>query len=98
LKEAIYDRRLFCYYVPKLEEEPLGLQHDAKRNKIDHRPNGSKDLADALAGAVYHCSRAELPGTAEAMMPSRSTVDTTEDLWEKLARCETITEQEMDKL
>ena len=69
LEEAFYDKRLFCYYVPKLEEELLGLQYDSKKNKIDHRPNGSKDLSDALAGAVYHCSRAELPGTAEAMMP-----------------------------
>ena len=69
LKEAIYDGRLLSYYVPKLEEELLGLQYDAKGNKIDHRPNGSKDLTDALAGAVYHCSQADLPGTAEAMMP-----------------------------
>jgi prevent-host-death family protein len=30
LKEAIYDGRLLCYYVPKLEEELLGLQYDAK--------------------------------------------------------------------
>jgi prevent-host-death family protein len=30
LKEAIYDGQLFCYYVPKLEEELLGLQYDAK--------------------------------------------------------------------
>ena len=44
LKEAIYDRRLLCYYVPKLEEELLGLQYDAKKNKIDHRPNSSKDF------------------------------------------------------
>ena len=93
LKEAIYDGRLFCYYVPKLEEELLGLQYDAKKNKIDHRPNGSKDLTDALAGAVYHCSQADLPGTAEAMMPSRGIVDTTEDIWERLARGERITEQ-----
>ena len=49
--------------------------YGAKKNKIAHRPNGSKDLADALAGAVYHCSLAELPGTAEAMMPSRGIVD-----------------------
>ena len=79
-KEAIYDGRLFCYYVPKLEEELLGLQYDAKRNKIEHRPNGSKDLADALAGAVYHCSLAELPGTAEALMPRRCIVDTYSEL------------------
>ena len=74
------------------------MQYDSKKSKIDHRPNGSKDLADALAGAVYHCSRAEFPGTAEAMMPSRGIVDTTEDIWKRLARGERITEQEFDKL
>ena len=89
---------MLCYYVPKLEEELLGLQYDGKKNKIDHRPNGSKDLADALAGAVYHCSLAEPPGTAEAMMPSRGMVDTTVDIWDKLARGGRITEQEFDKL
>jgi hypothetical protein len=76
LKDAIYDGRLLCYYVPKLEEELLGLQYDGKRNKIDHRPNGSKDLADASAGAVYHCSLAEPPGTAETMMPQRGIIAT----------------------
>ena len=59
----------------KPEEELLGLQYDARKNKIDHRPNGSKDLTDAMAGAVYQCSQADLPGTAEAMMPSRGIVD-----------------------
>jgi hypothetical protein len=51
-----------------------------------------------LAGAVYHCSLAEPPGMAEAMMPRRGIVDTTEGIWEKLARGEGITEQEFDKL
>jgi hypothetical protein len=97
-KEAIYDGRLLCYPVPKLAEELLGLQYDAKKNKVEHRPNGSKDLADALAGAVYHCSRAELPQTADAMMPTKGCVETTDDIWERLARGEPITEQEFDKL
>ena len=74
------------------------MQYDSKKSKIDHRPNGSKDLADALSGAVYHCSVAQPPETAEAMMPSRGIVDTKEDLWEKLARSEPITDQEFDKL
>jgi hypothetical protein len=51
-----------------------------RKNKIDHGPNGAKDLADALAGAVYHCSLAELPGTAEAMMPRRCIVDNYSEL------------------
>jgi len=27
--------------------------------KIDHPPNGSKDVADAVAGAIYNCERFE---------------------------------------
>jgi hypothetical protein len=98
LKEAIYDGRLLCYYVPKLEEELLGLQYDAKKNKVEHRPNGSKDLADALAGAVYHCSRAELTQTADEKVPTRGCIETTDDIWERLVRGDQITEQEFDKL
>jgi hypothetical protein len=70
----------------------------AKKYKIDHGPNASKDLTDALTGAVYHCSLAKLPGTAEAMMASMSIVDKKEDIWEKLARDQCITEQEFDKI
>ena len=29
------------------------MEVDAKTGKIDHQPNGTKDLADALAGVVY---------------------------------------------
>jgi hypothetical protein len=106
LKETIYDGRLLAYNVPRsisgrmsLEEELLGLQYDVKRNKIDHRPNGSKDLTDALAGAVYHCSQATLPGFAESMMPSSGYVDvTSEHIWERAANGEVITYQEFEKL
>ena len=37
--------------------ELLALELDQKRQRIDHPPNGSKDSADALAGAVYQLSR-----------------------------------------
>ena len=36
-----------------LLRELLSLEVDAKTGKIDHQPNGTKDLADALAGVVY---------------------------------------------
>jgi hypothetical protein len=32
------------------------LEKVAEKNKIDHPPNGSKDVADAIAGAVYAAS------------------------------------------
>ncbi len=37
--------------------ELLALELDQKRMRIDHPPNGTKDSADALAGAVYQLSR-----------------------------------------
>jgi len=44
-----------------LFQELTGLEHDVERNKVDHRainPDGtpgSKDIADAVCGAVYTC-------------------------------------------
>jgi len=44
-----------------LYQELAGLEHDVKRDKIDHRDRnpdgskGSKDVADAVAGAVFRC-------------------------------------------
>jgi hypothetical protein len=55
LRTAIYDERVLCYYDPVLERELIQLERGEK--KIDHPSshNGSKDLADALAGAVTNC-------------------------------------------
>ena len=44
----------------KLGEELLKLEFDARRQKVDHSAHGkqgSKDLADAVAGVVYQLSR-----------------------------------------
>ena len=53
LKAAFYDGRL---EIPKnniLLGELVTLDLDTKTGKIDHLPQGSKDVADALAGVVY---------------------------------------------
>lgn len=62
LREAIYDERLefpkYMTYKKKGEtkqieivlQELMELTHDGK--KVDHPPQGSKDVADALAGVV----------------------------------------------
>ena len=52
-KMAFYDGRIEAPPHPKLLEELLSLEKDTKTGKIDHPPNGSKDIADALAGVVY---------------------------------------------
>lgn len=54
LKEAIYEGRLKCYAYPPLVRELHGLVYDPRTNKVDHLPNASKDVADALAGAVWN--------------------------------------------
>ncbi len=52
LKEKMYARQLRCYrYEPFLEE--LKRLELFEGTKVDHPPNGSKDVADAVAGAVY---------------------------------------------
>ncbi len=56
LKTAIYDGRVSIPYHDKLRVELLSLERDQKKGKIDHPPNSSKDISDALAGVVYGLS------------------------------------------
>lgn len=51
LRDVLYDSRLEGYYHELLVTE-LRTLTKLKNGRIDHPPNGSKDLADALAGAV----------------------------------------------
>lgn len=49
-RAVIYDQRIQCYDYPVVFHELKNLEENPL--KIDHRPNGSKDLADAMCGAV----------------------------------------------
>jgi hypothetical protein len=53
LKRAIYDGRLVADEHPRLQRELVSLEYLAKKDKVDHPKNGSKDVADAVAGVVY---------------------------------------------
>lgn len=53
LKEAIYEGRLRCYPYEPLRRELANLLVDTRTRRVDHPPNGSKDVTDALAGAVF---------------------------------------------
>ena len=53
LKEAAYERRLLWKVYEPLLRELSRLQNDVKRRVVDHPAGGSKDVADALAGAAY---------------------------------------------
>jgi len=53
LKTTLYDNRLRAPVHEKVVGELLGLEVNTKAHKIDHPPQGSKDVSDALAGVVY---------------------------------------------
>jgi hypothetical protein len=55
LMTAIYDKRLRGYWNELLVEEELLKLRLFANNKIDHPAEGSKDLADAVAGSVACC-------------------------------------------
>lgn len=56
LKEAFFEERLDIYEHPVVVQEIARLERDLIRNKVDHPPKGSKDVSDALAGAVYNAT------------------------------------------
>jgi len=55
LMTCIYDTRLRGYWNELLVEEELLKLRLFSNNRIDHPNNGSKDLADAVAGATFTC-------------------------------------------
>ena len=59
LRSTIYEERIEMYDCTLLREELLGLERDNNSGKIDHSPSSinSKDMADALCGAVYNASQ-----------------------------------------
>jgi len=64
LKESINEKRLDYYYIPSgIEDEPSASEvfvkecmqlEEVKGRKIDHPPNGSKDVADGVAGVIQN--------------------------------------------
>lgn len=53
LKQAIYDRRINGAFPPMLLTELKKLQR-ISGDRVDHPVNGSKDVADSVAGVVFH--------------------------------------------
>lgn len=53
LRDALYDDRMDLINNSYFIDELYGLEFDETKNKIDHPPNGSKDVADAACGAYY---------------------------------------------
>jgi hypothetical protein len=73
LKDCFFDSRIRIYRYEHLITELSRLER--KADKVDHPANGSKDISDALAGAVWSCylNSARLSeADQEARLPQRS--------------------------
>jgi hypothetical protein len=57
LRSAVEEQRIRFAWDQRTIQEILSLKHDAKKNRVDHPPNGSKDSADSLAGVTYGLSK-----------------------------------------
>jgi hypothetical protein len=52
LKSGCYDHRIQAPTHDLCEKELIQLERDPKKDKVDHPPQGSKDVADSMAGVV----------------------------------------------
>ncbi len=57
LKSCFYQDRIVMVDSEILRAELVQLEFNQEKGKIDHPPRGSKDLADAVCGAVYAASQ-----------------------------------------
>lgn len=68
LKGLLAEGKVHAPVDDHLAWELENLEYDATRGKVDHQPGKSKDVADALAGAIYSVSQAMLPGGREVLL------------------------------
>ncbi len=54
LKDALYDERLAIPVHEYWKKEAVGAEIDYKKNKVDHKPRGTIDLLQSMAGSVYN--------------------------------------------
>jgi hypothetical protein len=55
LRDSIQEARISYYEYEPFNDEILKVQFDRQKYKIDHPVGGSKDVADAVAGALMQC-------------------------------------------
>jgi hypothetical protein len=57
LRSSAYDGRISYYAYPPLASDYGSLDWDAKKQKVDHRAGGTKDVSDTVAAVVAHVER-----------------------------------------
>ena len=56
-KNTIYEERIELFTCELLTQELVCLERNSNTGKVDHPPNGSKDMADAVCGAIWNASQ-----------------------------------------
>ena len=56
-QSCIYEKRVEMYYSARLFDEIISLEKNNNTGKVDHPPNGHKDVSDAVCGAIYNASK-----------------------------------------
>jgi len=57
LRDCLYENRIAIVESDTLLNELVELEWDQRHGKVDHPPRGSKDIADAVCGAVWSAAR-----------------------------------------
>ena len=65
LKDALYDGRLSIPAHEYWKREAIGAEIDYKKNKVDHKPRGTIDLLQSMAGSIYNLVNNEREYTTE---------------------------------
>ena len=57
LRSAVYERRFSMYKSKRLFDEFIDVERNNNTGKVDHTPNGHKDVLDAVCGATFTASK-----------------------------------------
>ena len=57
LRSAIYEKRFSMYRSNRLFDEFIDIERDLNTGKVDHSPNGHKDVLDAVCGSMFTASK-----------------------------------------
>ena len=56
LKNSVYEQRLAMPRCDRLFDEFIDVERNINTGKVDHTPNGHKDILDAVCGATFNAS------------------------------------------
>lgn len=57
LRSSIYEKRFAMYKSDRLFDEFVDIERNLETGKVDHPPNGHKDVLDAVCGATFNASK-----------------------------------------